>query len=99
MLFEFELRLYQNNHFRAVRKQRRDGRQDHADGDEAHIRDGQADRFRRFAHAQVAGVHAFVADDARVVPQLPIELSDSDVDSVDARSAVLEQAIGEAAGG
>ena len=41
---------------------------------------GLADRLR----LEVAGVDAFVNDDARIVAELPIELAGADIDGVDA---------------
>ena len=47
---------------------------------------------------KIARVHAFAHDDARIVAEFPVELARADVDGIDARSTVLQQAIGESAG-
>ena len=95
----FELGLYQDNHFaRPASKMRQRPRQNHGDGDEADIANRQVDGSPMSARRQIARVHAFVHDHARIVAQFPVELAGADVDGVHARGAALQQAIGEAAG-
>ena len=54
--------------------------------------------MRHVGGRQVARVHAFEYDHARVVAQPPVELSVADVERDDARGAALQQHVGEAAG-
>ena len=51
------------------------------------------------SQGQMAGVDSLVHDHARIVAQLPVELSMADIEGVHAGGSVLQQAIGEAAGG
>ena len=66
---------------------------------EADIADRQIDWLAEIGQFEISGVEAFVHDDARIAAQLPVELAGADVDGMDARRAVLQQAIGEAACG
>src|ERR1700738_181174 len=95
---QFELGLYQDQKIGAGLGGLRSGRQDFADGDEGDVEDDQIDWFGDVAGAKVAGI-AGDSNDAAVVAQLPGQLIDIHVHGVDAHSSVLEEAIGESAGG
>ena len=62
------------------------------DEDEGH-------EFGDIGGGHVADVEVFAADDAGVIAEFPDELVGSNIVGVDARGAVLEEAVGEAAGG
>ncbi len=72
------------------------------EGDEGAIRDEEGDGGKRLGEGggrKVACVAAFHDHDARVLAELPGQLAAADVDGEDAGGSVLEEAVGEAAGG
>ena len=78
---------------------RHDRGQDQGCGDEADIAHRKIHGFADLIEGQMARVDAFVHHHARIVAQFPVELSVPDVDGMHADRSVLQQAIGEAAGG
>jgi len=94
-----KLRLHQNDHSARRREQRRDRRNKHGGGDETGVADGQIERLGTVSRLKVPRVDAFADGDARVVPDLPIELAMADVKSPDVGRAALKQAVGEASRG
>src|SRR5579883_1046286 len=96
---DFELRLDQYNRLPAGPEQRNRGRQDQRDGDKADIAADEVDLLADVFEFQLAGVDAFVENDAGVGAERPHQLAGADVDGVNARGAGLQQSVGEAAGG
>ena len=72
--------------------------EDHRQGDEGHVHDGQRRPRLEVRGVQVAGVGLLPIDDAGVGAQGGVELPVPHVHGVDLRRAALEQAVGEAAG-
>jgi len=68
---------------------------DFANRDEGNVDDDKVDWFRDVCDSQLACI-ALYADNAWIVAQLPIELFHVDVHGIDARGALLKQAVGEA---
>ena len=64
--------------------------------DERDVRDEEGDRLRHLGGREGARVHLLAEDDARVPPQLRVELAVPDVDRVDLRRAAREKDVGEA---
>lgn len=96
--FELELRLDQDEEVCAGARDGDHGGQDFGDGYEREIHCYKINSIGNLFGLEISNV-AFEGDHARVFGELPVELGDVDVDGVDARGAVLQEAIGEAAGG
>ena len=97
-LFEFELRLDEDEKNRAGRRDGNESGQNFRDGDEGNVDGDDAGRFRDVGGLEEARIF-LDWNDACVALELPIELGDVHVDGVNATRAVLEQAIGKAAVG
>jgi hypothetical protein len=95
---ELELGFDENKKIRAWLGACRGGAKYFANGDERNVGDGEICLLRDILGRQFAGV-AFDGDDARILLELPCELGGVYIDGIDARSAFLQQAIGEATGG
>ena len=76
-----------------------DGWQDEGEGDEGEIEDGKVNNFRHVCGCQVAQIELLAGGDAWVIADLPDELIGADIEGIDPGRAVLEQSVGEAAGG
>src|SRR5579859_1771292 len=95
----FKLWLDEYNHA-ALGAQKGDHRpQNQSCRDEADIESGEVDLLADIVESQASGVNPFVYHYARIVAQLPVKLPGAYIDSVDAFRPVLQQAVGEAAGG
>ena len=77
---------------------RGDRGEDEVERDERDVDRREADRLWQGRCRERAGVRALHRDDARVAPERLGELATSDVESVDARRAALQQHVREAAG-
>jgi hypothetical protein len=94
-----ELGLDEEDHLAGFVFQERFRRsEDQVERDERHIADDKIHRLGQAVTCQVAGIGLFPHEDARIVPQLQVQLRGSDVDGVHARGAMLEEAVGEPAG-
>jgi hypothetical protein len=104
----FELRLYEDDGFALPLSLRRaesaeDCRKDKGGGDEGdvHAQKGGS-RYvcdEEFARGEEAGVGALAQDDAGIVAEFLGDLAVAGVDGKDGRGAMLQHAVGEAAGG
>ena len=92
-----ELRLDQRHHVRTGAEQRRNRREDQAQRDERHVDGDDIHRTRQMRGQQVARVHPFDDEDARVVAQPPVELPMSHVERDDVVGATLQEHISEPA--
>src|SRR5579863_3522796 len=97
-LFEFELRLDQNQKISLRSGDRRDGGQHFSCGDERYVHGNECRRLGDVAGGQISSV-ALHRDDARILPQFPVQLIDRDVDGVDLARTILQKTIRESAGG
>ena len=94
----FELRLHQRDH-RAVRAQIRDrARHDRAQRDERRVDDDQIEAAGKRIVGEQPEIRPLDHGHARILAQLPGQLSVADVERDDRARAVREQRIGEAAG-
>ena len=66
-------------------------------GNKGNVHRNSVHRFADLSPVEVTGVHALMQPDARVLPQLPVQLSSADVDRVHAFRSALQQAIHKAA--
>lgn len=73
--------------------------EDEGQGDEGAVGDAEGGAGVEVGGIEVAGVYFFTEDDAGVAAEAWVELVVADIDGVDGGGAVLEEAIGEAAGG
>ena len=94
-----ELGLHQAGHL-AVRLQHRvDSGEDQFQGDETHVDRGKIQLVRNDGMVQVAGIGPLQADHPLVLAELPCKLAVAHVHGVDLLCAVLQHAVGKAAGG
>ena len=84
---------------RAGLQEPQDGRNDLFEGNERDIDDDDIDRFRDQRRVQFPDIGPFDHDDPFVLPDLPRHLAVPDIHGIDLRGPVLQQAIGEPAGG
>ena len=77
---------------------RHDRRDYEGEADEGDIEDREVDHFGHVIGAEVADIELLPADDAGIAAQLPDELIGADVEGVNFRRPVLQQAVGESAG-
>src|SRR6185312_9366197 len=97
---DFELRLDQNYHASGFRPEdARDGRCDERGRDETDVADSNIDGLAKIGELEIAGIEIFEQENARVAAQAPVYLASARIDRMNFGRAVLEQAIGEAAGG
>ena len=78
--------------------QRQGCREHGLEPDKARVAGHEIDWLRDLGARQIARVHPLMHDDARVLPQLPGELSAPDIDRVHPRRAPCQQHIGKAPG-
>jgi hypothetical protein len=98
----FELGFHEGDEVPAGTHQCGDGAQEAAEGDEGTVEDGEVEGLEgrgEMGGGQGAGIDAFEGEDTRVLTEFPSQLALTDIDGGDGRDAVLEEAIGEAAGG
>jgi 1-acyl-sn-glycerol-3-phosphate acyltransferase len=88
-----------NNRLRAFRHQLARDRQNQPQRNERNVHRKKVYRVGHLLARHLAHVGAFEVDDALVGAQLPRQLTVADVDGIDLFGAVLEHAVGEAAGG
>ena len=93
-----KLGLDEADHPAATAQQLRRHGQHELQGDEGHIDAREIDGVGHLFAGDIADVGALQVDDPSVGPQLPGELAVADVDRVDLFGAVLQHAVGEAAG-
>ncbi|OPY93537.1 MAG: hypothetical protein A4E73_00022 [Syntrophaceae bacterium PtaU1.Bin231] len=74
-----------------------DGRQDPAERYEGHVDRHEVDVFLQEAAVEAADVGALDGHNPVILPQLPCQLSVTDIDGVDPGDPFLQEAIGEAA--
>lgn len=98
----FKLRFDERDHFTPGSEEGRHpslphhSREDDLERNEGYV---NRDDLCHFRHAvQVADVHPFHDNDARVLPNLPRQLPVADVDGIHARRTALKQNVGEPAG-
>ena len=95
---ELELRLDQGQQLPARRQAVGDPRQDLGQRDEREVGGGHVRPERKGARLEPAGVEALEHGDALVLAKAPVELAVADVEGDHVLGAVLQQAVGEAAG-
>jgi hypothetical protein len=98
----FELGFDEGDEVSAGTHQGGDGAQEAAEGNEGTVENGEIEeleRRREMGGGKGAGIDAFKGQNTGVLTEFPGELALADIDGGDGRSAVLEEAIGEAAGG
>lgn len=93
----FELRLDQRDQLGLRGRVRERRRQYRAEPDKARIARDHFHRLRNMRARQVPGVQPLEYNYARVLSQLPCELTVADIDGIDAPSAPRQQYIGKAA--
>ena len=93
----FELGLHEYDRLPAGRSELEQGRQCLSHADERDVADDEAGRKRQLA--DVSRIRPFEDDDPRVLANARVQLAVADVECDHARSAALEQDIGEAACG
>lgn len=96
---DLKLWLHEDDPITAGSEQRRESGNEQSDGDEANVADDELHGFADVRLFKVAGIETLVQNDARMGAQFPIDLAGAGIDAVNARGAVLQQAIGEATGG
>ena len=96
---EFELGFDEDDGVAAGFEDGEGGGEDEGEGDEGDVGDDEVHEFRDIGGGHVADVEVFAADDAGVIAEFPDELVGSDIVGVDSSGAVLEEAVGETAGG
>jgi hypothetical protein len=96
---EFELGFDEDDGVAAGFEDGEGGGEDEGEGDEGDVGDDEVHEFGDIGGGHVADVEVFAADDAGVVAEFPDELVGADIVGVDSGGAVLEEAVGEAAGG
>ena len=95
---EFELGFDEDGHASAGAQPLHAGGQDEGQGDEGHVPDHQIDGFGDEFRRCGAQIDAFEVDDAGIGAQFFVQLVFAHVHGVDAGGAVLQEAVGEAAG-
>lgn len=96
---EFELRFDEDDGVASGFENGEGWGKDEGEGDEGDVGDDDVHEFRDIVWGHVADIEVFATDDAGVITQFPDQLISADIVSVDARGAMLEEAVGEAAGG
>lgn len=95
----FELGFDENDALGPRGEQFEEGWEDEFEGDEGAVGGEEFGGFGELAGGEVADVDAFEDGDAGVLAEFPRELAVADVDSVNPGGAVLQEAVGETAGG
>lgn len=96
---EFELGFDEDDGLAAGFEDGEGGGKDKGERDEGDVGDDEVHEFGDIGGGHVADVEVFAADDAGVIAEFPDELIGADIVGVDSGGAVLEQAVGKAAGG
>jgi hypothetical protein len=95
---DFELRFDEGDRLGRSGEDPPHGREDVAKRDEGDVDAGERERIGEVLPLEVAGIHFLAIHHTRIVAQLLVELTMSDVDRVDLRRSMRQHDVGEAAG-
>jgi hypothetical protein len=97
---EFELGFDEADELAVVRMQHgHHGWEDQGQRDEGKIKHRQINRFRNIVRQEMPEIELLAGDDPGVAADLPDQLVGAHIEGIDLGRAVLEQAVGEPAGG
>ena len=94
-----ELGLDQAQNLTGGLQQRLDGGQHDLEADEAHIDNGQIQRFSQIFRGHIADIGPLHDHNTLIGTDLPVQLTVAHIDGKDLFRALLQQAVGKAAGG
>src|SRR5581483_5415139 len=94
---DFKLRLDERDHLCPRLHECRNDRQNLTERNERNVGDREVEAFIEVFRFEVTRVDILTDFDARVLPELPVELPMPDVERHDARRAALQQAVSEPA--